>query len=129
MQLSDFRIASKLVAAFVAVTLLGAALGGFAIYNMKQIDDADTLLYERELIGLSLFKEANVERLKAVVALRDAMLATGLADRTGALKRAQEGRDNSNSLIEQATPLVCICRGQAATRKAEQRCRCRQAEG
>ena len=105
MRLSDFRIASKLVAAFIAVALLGAALGGFAIYNMKQIDEADTLLYKRELIGLSLFKEANVERLKAVVALRDAMLATGLADRTAALKRVQDGREKSSSLIEQATPL------------------------
>ena len=45
MRLSDFRIASKLVAAFIAVALLGAALGGFAIYNMKQIDEAETLLY------------------------------------------------------------------------------------
>ncbi|MES2581381.1 MAG: methyl-accepting chemotaxis protein [Pseudomonadota bacterium] len=111
MQLSDFKIASKLVASFIAVALLGAALGGFAIYNMKQIDDADTLLYERELIGLSLFKEANVERLKAVVALRDAMLAMGLADRTGALKRVQEGRDKSASLIEQAAPLFTSADG------------------
>ena len=111
MQLSDFRIASKLVAAFTAVALLGAALGGFAIYNMKQIDDADTLLYQRELIGLSLFKEANVERLKAVVALRDAMLATGMADRAAAFKRVQEGRERSDSLIEQATPLFASTEG------------------
>ena len=111
MHLSDFRMASKLVAAFVVVSLLSAALGGFAIYNMKQIDDADTLLYERELIGLSLFKEANVERLKAVVAVRDAMLATGLADRTAALKRVQEARDKSSSLIEQASPLFDSAEG------------------
>jgi methyl-accepting chemotaxis protein len=111
MQLSDFKIASKLVAAFIALSLLGAALGGFAIYNMKQIDEADTLLYQRELIGLSLFKEANVERLKAVVALRDAMLATGMADRSSALKRVQEGRDFSNSLIEQATPFFTSAEG------------------
>ena len=104
MQLSDFKIASKLVAAFLAVTLTGAALGGFAIYNMKQIDEADTLLYQRELIGLSLFKEANVERLKAVVAVRDALLATSLTDRTSALKRVQDGRDKSKDLIEQAEP-------------------------
>ena len=111
MQLSDFKIASKLISAFVFVALLGAALGGFAIYNMKQIDTADTLLYERELIGLSLFKEANVERLQASVAMRDAMVATGLADRNGALKRALEGRDRSSSLIEQATPLFTSAEG------------------
>ena len=111
MQLSDFKIASKLVAAFMALSLLGAALGGFAIYNMKQIDDADTLLYERELIGLSLFKEANVERLKAVVAVRDAMLASGLADRSSALKRVQDGREQSDALIEKAKPFFTSAAG------------------
>ena len=53
MRLSDFRIASKLVAAFVAVALLGAALGGYAIYNMKQIDDADTRVLRQARLNMA----------------------------------------------------------------------------
>ena len=106
MHLSDFKIASKLVVAFVCVTVLGAGLGSFALYNMHQIDAAGTVLYERELLGLSLLKEANVERLNANVALRDALLATSFFNRKNALKRLQESRAKSTDLKEQAAKLA-----------------------
>ncbi|MES2948327.1 MAG: MCP four helix bundle domain-containing protein [Pseudomonadota bacterium] len=117
MQLSDFKIASKLVVAFVCVTVLGAGLGSFALYNMHQIDAAGTVLYERELLGLSLFKEANVERLNAAVALRDALLATGMGDRRSALKRLKETRAKSTDLIEQAAKLITSPEGKQQLNK------------
>ena len=112
MHLSDFKIASKLVVAFVCVTVLGAGLGSFALYNMHQIDAAGTVLYERELLGLSLLKEANVERLNANVALRDALLATSFFNRKNALKRLQESRAKSTDLKEQAAKLITSPEGQ-----------------
>ena len=111
MQLSDFKIASKLVVAFICVTVLGAALGSFALYNMHQIDAAGTVLYERELLGLSLLKEANVERLNANVALRDALLATSFLNRKNALKRLQESRAKSTDLKDQAAKLITSTEG------------------
>jgi len=102
MQLSDYKISIKLVASFLAVALIGAATGSFAVYNMNRINAADTELYEHETIGLSLVKEANVERLKGVVALRDAILATDGQERESYLKSAQGSRDLALSLIEQA---------------------------
>jgi two-component system, chemotaxis family, sensor kinase CheA len=109
--LSDYKIASKLVVAFVCVTLLGAGLGSFALYNMHQIDAAGTVLYERELLGLSLLKEANVERLNANVALRDALLATSFLNRKNALKRLQESRAKSTDLKDQAAKLITSTEG------------------
>ena len=111
MQMSDFKIASKLVVAFICVTVLGAALGSFALYNMHQIDAAGTVLYERELLGLSLLKEANVERLNANVALRDALLATSFLNRKNALKRLQESRAKSTDLKDQAAKLITSTEG------------------
>jgi len=111
MQLSDFKIASKLVVAFICVTVLGAALGSFALFNMHQIDAAGTVLYERELLGLSLLKEANVERLNANVALRDALLATSFLNRKNALKRLQESRAKSTDLKDQAAKLITSTEG------------------
>ncbi|MEJ6001747.1 methyl-accepting chemotaxis protein [Paucibacter soli] len=99
MQLSDYKISVKLITAFLIVALIGAATGIFAVYNMKRINDADTRLYEHELVGLSLIKEANVERLKAVVALRDALLATDAAEREAALARLTESKAKSVQLI------------------------------
>ena len=105
MQLSNYKISTKLVLAFIAVATIGALLGAYAIYNMKRINDADTRLYQQELMGLSLFKEANVERLKAVVGLRDAILATTEAERANAFGRVTDGRAKSKAFIEQASVL------------------------
>jgi len=102
MQLSDYKISTKLVAAFCAVALIGAVLGGFAIFNMKRINDADTLLYERELLGLSLTKEANLQRLQAVISIRDAVIATNGQEREAALKLMAEARKRCDELLAKA---------------------------
>ncbi len=106
MNLSDFKISTKLVVAFVLVALIGAAVGGFAIFNMRALNDADTRLYERETVGLSLVKEANVQRYAAVVALRDAVIATSLPERRNALERIQAGRAKSQELMAKAREIV-----------------------
>ncbi|WP_249937067.1 methyl-accepting chemotaxis protein [Roseateles sp. DAIF2] len=105
MQLSDFKTSVKLVTAFVLVALIGAATGGFAIYNMNRINEADTWLYEQELVGLSMMKEANVERLRGVVALRDALIATTGQEREDAIKRVADARAKVLALLKQAETL------------------------
>ena len=102
MALSNLKISSRLIGAFLLVALIGAALGLFAIGNMSELNDADTALYEEQTIGLSLVKEANVQRYAAVVALRDALIATTPADREGALKRIETWRAKSLELMGQA---------------------------
>ncbi|WP_271010171.1 methyl-accepting chemotaxis protein [Paucibacter sp. B51] len=113
MQLSDYKISTKLVSAFTAVALIGAVIGTVAIGNMKRINDADTALYERELLGLSLTKEANVRRLQAVVAVRDAILATDAAERERAIGLMNESRKQTNDLLEQAGKLYTSDKGKA----------------
>ncbi|WP_428509540.1 methyl-accepting chemotaxis protein [Roseateles sp.] len=113
MQLSDYKISTKLVGAFTAVALIGAVIGTVAIINMNRINDADTMLYEQELLGLSLTKEANVRRLQAVVAVRDAILATDAAERERALGLMNESRKQCNDLIEQAGKLYASDKGKA----------------
>ncbi|MDC8771229.1 methyl-accepting chemotaxis protein [Roseateles albus] len=114
MQMSDYKISTKLVAAFCAVALIGAALGAFALFNMKRINDADTRLYERELVGLSLIKEANAQRLQALVAVRDTLLATDAQERDQALALMSEARKKYADLLEQAAKLSTSDKGRAA---------------
>nr|WP_315494119.1 methyl-accepting chemotaxis protein [uncultured Rhodoferax sp.] len=106
MSLSDYKISTKLVLAFILVSLIGAALGLFAIRNMGVLNDADTELYEKQTVGLSLVKEANVQRYAAVVALRDAIIATNMEGRNGALKRIDAGRAKSLELLNEARAKV-----------------------
>jgi len=106
LNLSNYKISTKLVAAFVLVALIGAAVGAFAILNMRSLNEADSRLYERETVGLSLVKEANLQRYAAVVALRDAVIATTLTERRGALERIKTNRAKAQELMAQARELA-----------------------
>ncbi|MFC7462132.1 MCP four helix bundle domain-containing protein, partial [Hydrogenophaga defluvii] len=126
MNLSQFRIATKLVAGFIIVALIGAALGLYAIGNMNALNDADTRLYEKETLGISLVKEANIQRYAGVVGLRDALIATNPGDRDGAVKRMEAARAKSLELLAQAkttlnepTELAALAKVEAAW-KADQ---------
>jgi len=103
--LSNLRISTKLQASFVLVALVGALLGSLAIWRMHQINEAEKFLYENKLLGLSWVKEANVERLKAVVALRDMVLAAGPKDREAALNRLKDGRKKTQEWLDKARQL------------------------
>uniref|UniRef100_UPI00313BDE0E MCP four helix bundle domain-containing protein n=1 Tax=Hydrogenophaga sp. OTU3427 TaxID=3043856 RepID=UPI00313BDE0E len=120
MNLSQFRITTKLVAAFVVVALIGAALGLFATGSMGKLNDADTDLYERETVGLSLVKEANLQRYAGVVALRDALIATNLGERKAALQRIEAGRAKSLELLAKAKANVHDSQSLAAFGKVEE---------
>ena len=120
MNLSDYKINTKLIVAFTIVALIGAALGAYAISNMKRINDADTRLYEQELLGLSLIKEANAERLKLVVAVRDALIATDAAERDAALARMIKARELAETLMEDASPKFSSDKGRAGFAKLKE---------
>ena len=102
MNMNQLNISVRLVGAFVAVALIGAVLGVFAILSMRTLNDADTKLYEHETVGLALVKEANIQRYAAVVALRDAVLAVSAEGRASAIKRIDAGRAKSLELMSQA---------------------------
>jgi methyl-accepting chemotaxis protein len=120
MNLSNYKINIKLIAAFIVVALIGAALGAYAIFNMKRINDADTRLYEQELVGLSLMKEANAERLKVLVAMRDALIATDAAEREAALARVAQARELAKTLMDDASPKFSSDKGRAGFTKLQE---------
>jgi methyl-accepting chemotaxis protein len=102
MKLADFKIAPKLIATFVLIALLGAAISTFAVRSMRVLNDADTSLYEHQMLSLSYVANANIQRYSAVIALRDAIIATTAQGRDAALKRIESGRSKSLELIEKA---------------------------
>ena len=56
----DLKIGTKLITAFVIVSAITAVVGILGIKNMATINDMADVMYERELVGLSHIKEANV---------------------------------------------------------------------
>ena len=49
----NLKIGPKLIAGFVLVALIAGFIGVFSIYNLKQLDDADTMLYKNMTVPIS----------------------------------------------------------------------------
>ncbi|MBP7552518.1 MAG: MCP four helix bundle domain-containing protein [Spirochaetes bacterium] len=49
----NLKIGPKLIAGFVLVAIIAGFIGVFAIYNMKQLDEADTFMYEKTTLPIS----------------------------------------------------------------------------
>ncbi len=106
MKLADFKIPAKLIATFALVAIIGAIISLISVRTMGKLNDADTYLYENQTVALSYVANANIQRYSAVVALRDAMIATSESARTSALKRIQDGRAKSLEYIAKAKALT-----------------------
>ena len=99
------KLGTKLLGAFLAVCLLGAIVSGVGIRNAGLINEAADTMYERELIGLSEVKEANIGLLYVGRALRNALLATTDAQRAEALSRVKARIVEVEAHLDKARPL------------------------
>ncbi|WP_043090743.1 methyl-accepting chemotaxis protein [Xanthomonas sp. SHU 166] len=79
--LGNMKIGVRLTAAFLIVAAIGACIGWVGIRNSGRINDYATVLYERELLGLSHLKEANINLINAGRSRANLQLASTAEDR------------------------------------------------
>jgi len=79
--LGNMKIGVRLTCAFLIVAAIGACIGAIGIRNSGRINDYATVLYERELLGLSNIKEANVNLIYVGRARSNLQLATTQEER------------------------------------------------
>jgi phosphoglycerate-specific signal transduction histidine kinase len=113
MNLKDLKLGTRLIAAFVFVCLLGAAVSGIGIYDMGKLDDEAGKLYEQELLGVSFMKEANINLIYTARDRRSALLAPTAAEREAYLKRVEENFARMRTNIDQAKPRFVTEKGRA----------------
>ncbi|QHG87274.1 hypothetical protein EBN15_10065 [Xanthomonas cucurbitae] len=63
--LGNIKIGTRLMVAFLLVSAIGACIGWVGYSNSSRISNLATSLYERELLGLSYVKEANINLIYA----------------------------------------------------------------
>jgi methyl-accepting chemotaxis protein len=80
--LGNMKIGIRLTCAFLIVAAIGACIGGIGILNSGKINDYATVLYERELLGLSHLKEANINLMAAGRSRANLQLASTAEERT-----------------------------------------------
>ncbi|HET7863705.1 MAG TPA: methyl-accepting chemotaxis protein [Burkholderiaceae bacterium] len=113
------KLATKLIAAFVTVCLLGAMVSALGIRNMMSMQSSSETMYRKDMIGLSYIKEANIDLLYIGRALRNAILATAEEQRHAALTKADENLALARKNLDQAKPLYWSEKGKAAFAQLE----------
>ncbi|HUW71307.1 MAG TPA: methyl-accepting chemotaxis protein, partial [bacterium] len=74
------KISGKLVLGFVAVALLGAAMGGFGMISLRRIEAADTLMYQNMTVPISDLLSITEAFQRVRVNVRDLLDATNKED-------------------------------------------------
>ena len=70
----NMKLGTKLVCSFIVVAVIGLIIGIIGVVNMNRIDGFVDKLYSEDLLGVSLIKEAKINRLIAAREWRTAIL-------------------------------------------------------
>ncbi|MFS2015502.1 methyl-accepting chemotaxis protein, partial [Massilia sp. CT11-108] len=101
----QMKVATRLTLGFLAVVVLGAIVAGIAIYNMTQMNERAKRMYQKELLGISYVKEADLNQVSLGRSLRSAMLASTDDQRTRMLANADKYRQQLQENLDKARPL------------------------
>ncbi|MBF0399539.1 MAG: MCP four helix bundle domain-containing protein [Magnetococcales bacterium] len=102
--IKDVKIGSKLIMAFLLVSLLIVTVGWIGIANMGALDEADTNLYEKELLGVSAIKEANINLIYLTRAERGVLLAPTKEEKEKQLSRLSVYFNEMQKQLTEAKP-------------------------
>ncbi len=107
----QMKVGTRLIAAFLALTLLGAAVAAVGIFNMSKMNERTNTLYAKELLGLSYVKQANVNLVDVGRMLRNVMLASNDKDRQTALAKVDLASKHLQENLDKARPLFWTEKG------------------
>ena len=83
--LNNIKIGTKLIGAFLIVSLFTAIVGYLGISNMSELNDEADKLYDNELLGVSYIKDANIQLIYIQRELRNAILSSTEEEREKSL--------------------------------------------
>jgi methyl-accepting chemotaxis protein len=120
MNFNKLKLSTKLIAAFILVSLFGAIVSAIGIRNMSRLNDEADTMYARELTALSLVKEANIDLLYVARDRRSAILATSAAEREKFLAKADKSMADLQARMAKARPLFYSEKGKATLADIDQ---------
>ena len=105
------KVGTRLIAGFLSLAVLGAIVALIGIFNMGRMNDSTTDLYQKELLGLSYVKEANINLIYIGRATRTILLAATDKDRQTAVSAIETARTQMKANLDKARPLFYTERG------------------
>ncbi|WP_370263162.1 methyl-accepting chemotaxis protein [Limnobacter sp.] len=116
----NMSLKKLLLAGFAFSAILTGVVGAVGLSNMKNIGEAADKLYEKEMMGLSYVKEANLHLFAAGRDWRQAILSGNLQARQTALDALHASNAKIKSEFDKAKPLFYTEKGKATIAMAEQ---------
>ncbi len=107
----NLKIGTKLVSAFLIVSLITASVGYLGIKNMGEINYQADMLYERELMGLSHIKDANIYIIDSGRAVRGLLTAESEAERARYIAEVNRTVAAEIEHMQKARPLFITEKG------------------
>ena len=102
MKFNRMKVGTRLLLSFFAIALSGAIVAGIGIVNMGKIHDMNERMYERELLGLSYVKEANISLIYIGRAMRSMLLSSTEAERATHHSRVDARRKEVRTHLAEA---------------------------
>ena len=106
-------MSTSLIGGFVIVAAFSLVVGLVGIRNMGSIDQMAEDLYQRELMGISYIKEANINLIYIGRDWRNALIASNPAERAKARTASVEHIKAVHDYIEKSRPLFVTEQGKA----------------
>ena len=97
---NNMTLKGKLLAGFITVAIIAGIIGGFGIYNLKQLYTADTVMYERIAVPLGEIANISTDFQRLRVNARDIVSADTAEKRDNFAGRIKELRENINKNAE-----------------------------
>ncbi len=108
---SNFKIGVRLIAGFLLVASISVVVGLIGISNTSQINEMADRMYDRELLGLSYVKEANINLIYIGRARGNYLLATTLEEREQHLASIAKSSARVTEYMDKARPLFFTEKG------------------
>jgi two-component system sensor histidine kinase/response regulator len=96
----------KLAMGFGLALVLVAAIGITAIRSQQVINASAQVIYDKDLLGIASIKDGQIHLAQMGRSLRQAILASNLADREKALRMLDEDKINLQKSLENARPHI-----------------------
>jgi len=110
---NSMKLRTKLLLAFIAMSLVAATVGIVGYVNMREINGMTTSLYERELLGLEAAADARTNMIAVGRYLRAAMLAETEALRQQHINSSRQSLAAVEKAINEARPKFVSAEGKA----------------
>jgi methyl-accepting chemotaxis protein len=115
----NLKVGTKLVSAFIAVSLITAVVGAIGISNMGKIDDMAEDMYQKELLGTSHILEANIDLLYIARAEKNFLLSSTAEQRESHLTNVNKYKAMYKEELEKAKPLFSLEKEKEIFKKLE----------